>query len=97
MRSDSKGGIYERELLASLLGLRLVICFAKRTSIILFVDNHEDHEALIPGIVESDLSTRICAVFWALAASAGADVWVEYAHPIGIEYCRLLPDGTQRP
>ena len=73
------GGIYEWELLAALLALCLVCAHTKHTPVILLVDNKGDASALISGSGPSDLATQICAAFWALAASAGVNAWIEWA------------------
>ena len=72
------GGIYEWELLAALLGLCLVIRYTKNTPVVLFVDNQAALAALISGNGDSDLANQICGAFWALAASAAINVWIEY-------------------
>ena len=75
---EAGGGIYEWEILAALLALCLVCKYTKHTPIVLFVDNKSAASALISGTGTSDLATQICAAFWALAASAGVNVWIEW-------------------
>ena len=76
MRDEAGGGIYEWEILAALLALCVACKFTKHTPIVLFVGNKSAASALISGTGASDLATQICAAFWALAASAGVNVWV---------------------
>ena len=78
MHEQAGAGIYEWELLAALLGLCLVIQYTRHTPVLLFVDNKAAQSALISGSGASDLANQICAAFWALAASAGINVWVEW-------------------
>ena len=49
--------------------------------VILFVDNKSAAPSLISGSGTSDLVTQMCAALWALAASAGINVWIEWAPP----------------
>ena len=74
-KTDNNEGIYEWELLAPLLGLRIVINYTRSTPVSLFVYNQSAVDSLISGSCKSALSTQICAAFWAFAASDGVNVW----------------------
>ena len=92
---DGGGGIYEWEMLSVLLGLCLVIKYTRHIPAILFVGNQAAQAALISGAVKSDMASQICADFWALAASAGINVWGGLC-TLEIKYCRFPLEGMRR-
>ena len=70
-------GLYDMEVMASLIGLSLCAEICPERSVLLRCDNRGATQTLVRGACKSEFPKMSCAAFWSLAAALGIPVWIE--------------------